>query len=83
MMKNYQHQHKGNQHTQKKSQDAATFMEDAVADTVHTSGVRPSVFVTKESAEFHAWEAVGFPQEGRESHQVFKRGVHIVEPKLC
>ncbi len=35
MMKNCQRQHKGEPHTQKKSQDAATSMEDAIADTVH------------------------------------------------
>jgi hypothetical protein len=38
MMKNCQHQHKGKPHTQKKSQDAATSMEDAIADTVHLNG---------------------------------------------
>jgi hypothetical protein len=38
MMKNYQHQHKGKPHTQEKSQDAATSMEDAIADTVHPNG---------------------------------------------
>ncbi len=37
VMKNRQHQHKGKPHTQKKSQDAATSMEDAIADTVHPS----------------------------------------------
>jgi hypothetical protein len=38
MMKNCQHQHKGKPHTQEKSQDAATSMEDAIADTVHPNG---------------------------------------------
>jgi hypothetical protein len=37
-MKNCQHQHKGKTHTQEKSQDAATSMEDAIADTVHHNG---------------------------------------------
>jgi hypothetical protein len=37
-MKNCQHQHKGKPHTQEKSQDAATSMEDAIADTVHPNG---------------------------------------------
>jgi hypothetical protein len=39
---NCQHQHKGRPHTQEKSQDAATSMEDAITDTVHTSGVKTS-----------------------------------------
>jgi hypothetical protein len=30
-------QHKGKPHTQEKSQDASTSMEDAIANTVHTS----------------------------------------------
>jgi hypothetical protein len=38
MMKNCQHQHKGQPHTQEKSQDAATSMEDAIADKVHPNG---------------------------------------------
>jgi hypothetical protein len=38
MMKNRQHQHKGKPHTQEKSQDAATSMEEAIADTVHPNG---------------------------------------------
>jgi hypothetical protein len=33
-----QHQHKGKPQTQDKSQDAATSMEDATADTVHPNG---------------------------------------------
>jgi hypothetical protein len=37
-MKNCQHQHKGKTHTKEKSQDVATSMKDAVADTVHPNG---------------------------------------------
>jgi hypothetical protein len=36
---NFQHQHKGKPHTQEKSQDAATSIEDANADTMHIGGV--------------------------------------------
>jgi hypothetical protein len=42
MMKNRQHQHKGNPHTQKKSQDAATSVDDAITPKVHTSGIKTS-----------------------------------------
>ncbi len=39
MMKNRQHQQKGKPHTKEKYQDAATSMEDAIADTVHNINV--------------------------------------------
>jgi hypothetical protein len=39
MMKNRQRQYKGKPHTQEKSQDAATSMEDAITHTAHISGV--------------------------------------------
>jgi hypothetical protein len=39
MIKKCQHQHKGKPHTQEKSQDAAISMEDAIADTMHPSGI--------------------------------------------
>ncbi len=54
MMKNRQHQHNGKAHTQKKSQDAATSMEDAITDDVHTSGVETLCVCTEEPAEFYA-----------------------------
>ncbi len=56
MMKNRQHQHKSKPHTQEKSKDAGTSMEDAITDTVHTSGVETLlyVYVTEEPAEFYA-----------------------------
>ncbi len=38
MMKNRQPQHKGKPHTQEKSQDASTSMEDAIADKAHPNG---------------------------------------------
>ncbi len=53
MMKNRQHKHKGKPHTQEKSQDAATFMEDAIAETVHPNGLRPNVYVIEQPAELH------------------------------
>jgi hypothetical protein len=52
MMKNYQHN--GKPHTQEKYQDAATSMEDAITDTVHTSGVESLCVCTEEPAEFYA-----------------------------
>ncbi len=59
-MKNCQHQHKDKPHRQEKSQDAATSMEDAITDTVHTLvELRPH----EEHAEFHAQKAVGCHQE--------------------
>jgi hypothetical protein len=47
MMKNRQRQHKGNPHTQEKSQDAATSVEDAITHTVQYTLVelRPHVHV--------------------------------------
>jgi hypothetical protein len=57
MMKNRQHQHKGTHtRTQEKSQVAATSLEDAITNTVHTSGVETSCLctATEEPAEFHA-----------------------------
>jgi hypothetical protein len=42
MKEKCQHQHKGKPHTSKKSQDAATSMEDAVTNTVHTSKIETS-----------------------------------------
>jgi hypothetical protein len=75
MIKNCQHQHKGKPHTQEKSQDAATSMEDAIADTVTPIDLRPNVYLTEEPAELHAKEAVRFHQDGRESYQVLARGV--------
>jgi hypothetical protein len=41
-IKNRQHQVKGKPHTEKKSQDAATSVEDALTLTVHTNGVKTS-----------------------------------------
>jgi hypothetical protein len=45
-MKNKQHQHKGKLYTLKKSQDAATSMEDAVTYSVHSSGMENSCLCT-------------------------------------
>ncbi len=72
MMKNYQHQHKGKPHTQEKSQDAVTSMEDAIADTMRPSGIETQCvqYETEEPAEFHAQQAVRFHQEGRESKYI-------------
>jgi hypothetical protein len=39
IMKSCQHQHKGKPHKQEKPQDAATSVEDAITDIVHTNGV--------------------------------------------
>jgi hypothetical protein len=42
MMKDRQHHNKDTPHIQKKSQDSATSMEDAITDRVHTIGVETS-----------------------------------------
>jgi hypothetical protein len=81
MMNNCQHQHQGKPHTQ----DAATSTEDAITNTVRCTlaKLKYHVYVPEESDEFHAQEATGCHQEGRESHQVpvLARGaVRIMRP---
>ncbi len=45
VMKDHQHQLKGKPYRQEKSQDAATSMEDAITDTVNTTGVETIMFI--------------------------------------
>jgi hypothetical protein len=72
-----QHLHKGKPRTQEKSQDAATSTEDAIKDSIHVVvELRPHVYVTEEPAEFHGKEAVGYHQEGGESHKVLASGLY-------
>jgi hypothetical protein len=42
IMKNSQHQHKANPHTQEKSLSAATFLDDAITDRVGVSEIETS-----------------------------------------
>jgi hypothetical protein len=80
-MKNCQHQHKGKPHTQKKSEDAATSMEDAITYSCTAVQLRPHVYVPEEPGEYHAQEAEGYHQERGEPHQVLAKGdVHTMSP---